>query len=97
MEPQQLLGALFVFGVGFFAVLVAIVFVRAHPRISAAYLATLGFVWAGAVIAGTSSVFGLLLMLGLFFPPTAAIAVGVWLAQSKHPEDDLAKVVGRRS
>jgi hypothetical protein len=97
MQPQEILGALFVLGVGFFAVLVAIVFVCAHPRISAGYLATLAVLAAGTAIAGGKSAFAGLLVGGIFFPVMAAILAGIWIAYSKHPGDDLAKLMGPRS
>jgi hypothetical protein len=87
MKPQEILGALFLFGVGFFAVYVVVVFVLAHPRISAAYVAGLAVLVAGQAIVGGSSLFGDLLIFGLVVPPTAAIMGGIWVAYSKPKPD----------
>ena len=82
---SSILGALFVIGIGFFAIVAAVAFIAAHPRISAAYLAGLGLLAVAYAVTGSMGI-GELLILGLFLPPTAAIMGGIWLAYSKPKE-----------
>ena len=83
MTAQEILGALFLFGVGFFTLYVAVVFVLKHPRISGAYVAGLAVLAVAGAIVGGPNAFGAVLIFGLFLPVTAAIMGGVWMAMSK--------------
>jgi hypothetical protein len=83
MKAQEILGALFVLGVGFFAVLAAAMFVVKHPRICGAYVAGLAVLAVAGAIVGGPNAFGTVLIFGLVLPPTAAIMGGIWVAYSK--------------
>lgn len=82
MTPQVILGALFVIGVGFFAIVAAVIFVASHPRVSAAYAVGMALLAGGLAVTGSREI-GDLLILGLVLPPTAAIVGGFWLANRK--------------
>ncbi len=83
MAPQEILGALFLLGVGFFTVVVAVGFVFKHPRISGAYVAGLAVLAVAGAIVGGANAFGAVLIFGLVLPVTAAIMGGIWMAMSK--------------